>query len=79
MDTAKLADSWIKDGLKKRRANFSNVICFETRDPVRHQQLVNVFLEKTDYRDAEMYRYESWRGLSCYRRAEPPDKGKFEP
>jgi SpoVK/Ycf46/Vps4 family AAA+-type ATPase len=71
----KKADSWnpygwIEEGLKKRRSNFSNIICFETKDPQRYEQLLE-YLPQCEYRkDSTFFSYDPWNGLM---------KGKFDP
>lgn len=55
---------WIEDGLLKRRSNYSPVICFETTDPKRLQQLRTFIgndgdLKRFDY----LFVYDQWNGL----------------
>jgi SpoVK/Ycf46/Vps4 family AAA+-type ATPase len=55
---------WIEDGLLKRRSNYSPVICFETTDPKRLQQLRTYIggdaeLKRFDY----LFVYDQWNGL----------------
>jgi len=55
---------WIEEGLLKRRSNYSPVICFETTDPKRLQQLRSYIgadqeLRRFDY----LYVYDQWNGL----------------
>ena len=55
---------WIEDGLLKRRSNYSPVICFETTDPKRLQQLRTYIggdaeLRRFDY----LFVYDQWNGL----------------
>lgn len=60
---SKLDSSWIERGLRKRANNFSNVLCFETRDPVRIQQLQSYLPSCPWGQEAEIYWYTPWQGL----------------
>lgn len=54
---------WIEEGLQKRRSNFSNIICFETKDPQRYKQLLE-YLPKCKYcEDSTFFLYNPWNGL----------------
>ncbi|MGH8545609.1 MAG: AAA family ATPase, partial [Gammaproteobacteria bacterium] len=68
---------WVESALEKRRANFSNVICFETRDPRRRNQSLAYLMGSTpEYRQAEIYAFDYWNGL---RRVNRQNQGRFEP
>jgi len=68
---------WVESALEKRRANFSNVICFETRDPIRrNQSLAYLMGSAPEYRQAEIYAFDYWNGL---RRVNRQNQGRFEP
>ena len=66
-------NDWIWQGLHKHKANFSTVICFETGDPARFEQLKNFFcytspkdyeIHKVDsYATHRVYVYDPWNGL----------------
>jgi ATP-dependent 26S proteasome regulatory subunit len=67
---------WIEDGLLKRRSNYSPVICFETTDPKRLQQLRSYIgadseLKRFDY----LFVYDQWNGLF---RLSPTNQGLSE-
>ncbi len=55
---------WIKDGLLKRRSNYSPVVCFETTDPKRLLQLKSYLLSDPDWSRVErVFVYDQWEGL----------------
>lgn len=66
-------NEWIWQGLRKRSANYSTVICFETADPARFEQLKNFFCYTQsrhykehridDYTAHKIYIYDPWNGL----------------
>jgi SpoVK/Ycf46/Vps4 family AAA+-type ATPase len=58
-------DEWIRRGISKHQSNYSMVICFETVDPARFEQLKNffVFHRHDDYRMHKVYVYNAWDGL----------------
>jgi len=58
--------SWIEKGLKKRESNFSNIVCFETKDPERVQQLRKYLPSSKWGKDAEIYWYTPWEGLRLF-------------
>lgn len=66
---------WIKAGLEKRRANFSNLLCFETQDPRRRPQAKGFIAIAPDYREADLYAFNRWNGLARLNR----QSGNFEP
>jgi SpoVK/Ycf46/Vps4 family AAA+-type ATPase len=80
----KKADSWnpygwIEEGLKKRRSNFSNIICFETKDPQRYEQLLE-YLPQCEYRkDSTFFSYDPWNGLMKGKLDPRSGKLKFDP
>jgi len=56
---------WIWDGLRKHEAKTSMVICFNTNDPARFEQL-KIFLcyyRPKQYESHEIYVYDPWDGL----------------
>jgi len=58
-------DDWIWRGIHKHRSNYSMVVCFETGDPARFEQLTNFFCYSApeDYKAHKIYVYNSWDGL----------------
>ena len=54
-------DQWIKKGLLKCESRYSNVLCFETNDPKRFDQLLNHIGREYVYE--ELYLYDKWNGL----------------
>jgi len=59
-------NEWILQGLRKHRANYSMVMCFETGDPVRLEQIKAFFCNPTlseEYSDHSIYIYDPWNGL----------------
>ncbi|MEM2111589.1 MAG: hypothetical protein QXX08_06900, partial [Candidatus Bathyarchaeia archaeon] len=63
------SDEWILKGLRKRKANYSTVICFETWDPTRIEQIKRFFCNPPEqigeeYEDHRIYIYDSWDGLN---------------
>lgn len=55
---------WIEDGLLKRRSNYSPVICFETTDPKRLQQLRTFIANDAELKRFEyLFVYDQWNGL----------------
>ena len=58
-------NGWIERGLSKHGSNYSMVICFETGDPARFEQLKNFFCYSPpkDYETHKIYVYDSWNGL----------------
>ena len=55
---------WIEDGLLKRRSNYSPVICFETTDPKRLQQLRYYIGNDAELRGFDyLFVYDQWNGL----------------
>jgi len=54
-------DQWIKKGLLKCESRYSNVLCFETNDPKRFDQLLNHIGRESAYE--ELYLYDKWNGL----------------
>ncbi|MDP2870980.1 MAG: ATP-binding protein [Bacillota bacterium] len=55
---------WIEDGLLKRRSNYSPVICFETTDPKRLQQLRTFIANDGELKRFEyLFVYDQWNGL----------------
>jgi SpoVK/Ycf46/Vps4 family AAA+-type ATPase len=63
------SNEWILKGLRKRKANYSMVICFETWDPTRIEQLKKFFCNppeqiREEYEDHRIYIYDSWDGLN---------------
>jgi len=59
---------WLEEGLEKRRSNFSTILCFETKDPKRHDQ-IKVIAAYPDYQECEVYAYMPWNGLMRLNRA----------
>jgi len=67
---------WIEDGLLKRRSNYSPIICIESTDPKRLQQLRSYIgadseLRRFDY----LFVYDQWNGLH---RLSPTNQGLIE-
>src|SRR5659263_731981 len=56
-----LNDQWIKKGLLKCESRYSNVLCFETNDPKRYDQLIYHIGGESVYE--ELYLYDKWNGL----------------
>ena len=58
-------NDWIERGLSKHRSNYSMVVCFETSDPARFEQLKNFFCYSPpeDYKRHKVFVYDSWNGL----------------
>lgn len=59
-------NEWIQQGLDKHRANYSMVMCFETSDPVRLEQIKAFFCDPSlskEYSDHSIYIYDPWNGL----------------
>jgi AAA+ superfamily predicted ATPase len=58
-------DEWINRGLRKHQANFSMVICFDSEDPDRLEQLKNFFSSKCpqQYKEHVIYIYNPWDGI----------------
>jgi ATP-dependent 26S proteasome regulatory subunit len=58
-------DGWIRRGIRKHEANYSMVVCFETGDPARLEQLKNFFCytPPNDYESHRIYIYDPWNGL----------------
>ncbi|HHY69946.1 MAG TPA: ATP-binding protein [Bacillota bacterium] len=73
-----LDDSWIRQGVVKRKANYSPIICFETVDPKRIYQLKSFALSDPDFAHIEnIFLYDPWDGLGMLRMgSEGP---RFEP
>lgn len=73
-----LDDSWIRQGVLKRKANYSPILCFETVDPKRIYQLKRFVLSDPEFRYIEnIFLYDPWDGLGTIRMgAEGP---RFEP
>lgn len=65
---------WLRDGIRKREANYSNIVCFETRDPFRFSQMKAYLFQLREYAEAEIYYFSKWSGLSIIRR----EDGKME-
>lgn len=63
MNQSTYDERWIRDALKKRQANFSNVICIESADPVRFRQLMRFLMTKDLHTFAEIYSFNPWGGL----------------
>lgn len=78
MEESYLDDSWIKQGVLKRKANYSPILCFETVDPKRIYQLKAFVLSDPEFRYIEnVFLYDPWDGLGTIRMgAEGP---RFEP
>lgn len=74
-DRPTLDYEWVQRGLEERRANFSAVICFETKDPQRRLQAKAYISNDRDYREADLYAFDRWQGLTRLNRA----TGNFEP
>lgn len=71
-------DSWIADGILKRKSNYSPVICFETVDPKRIYQLKSYVLSSPVFQAADnVFLYDPWLGLGKLRRGS--DGPVFEP
>lgn len=62
-DRPQLNDAWIREGLHKLEAKYSNVICFETEDRERFQQLLNFLSADPQLNQPEIYLYDPWQGL----------------
>jgi len=58
-------NDWIERGLSKHRSNYSMVVCFETSDPARFEQLKNFFCYSPpeDYKMHKVFIYDPWNGL----------------
>ena len=58
-------NDWIERGLSKHKSNYSMVICFETSDPARFEQLKNLFCYSPpqNYKAHKVFVYDSWNGL----------------
>jgi SpoVK/Ycf46/Vps4 family AAA+-type ATPase len=58
-------NDWIWRGIRKHKANYSMVVCFETGDPARYEQLKNFFCytPPEDYEEHKIYIYDPWNGL----------------
>jgi SpoVK/Ycf46/Vps4 family AAA+-type ATPase len=55
---------WIEDGLLKRRSNYSPVVCVETTDPKRLQQLRTYIANDNELKRFEyLFVYDQWNGL----------------
>ncbi len=61
MAQAKYDFTWLQDGIDKRWANYSNIICFETADPFRLTQLMAFLRDKM--KDTDIYLLNKWLGL----------------
>jgi ATP-dependent 26S proteasome regulatory subunit len=63
-------DDWIWRGIRKHEANYSMVVCFETGDPARFEQLKNFFsyTPPRDYESHKIYIYDPWNGLGTLNR-----------
>jgi ATP-dependent 26S proteasome regulatory subunit len=72
---AALDYGWVQAGLEERRANASTIVCFDTRDPRRRLQAKAFIAASPDYREAELYSFDRWRGLTRLDRA----SGNFLP
>ncbi len=60
-----LDDRWVKQGLLKRRSNYSPVILFETTDPKRLEQLKRFVLSDSSCSEYEnVLVFDQWRGLA---------------
>ena len=55
--------TWLEEGLLKRRANYSNIICFETGDSFRFSQFKYYLLSLKEYSEADIYYLNRWAGL----------------
>ena len=66
---------WLDEGLAKRQASYSNIICYETGDPFRVSQLKAYLVSLKAYADAEIYYLNGWTGLCRISR----EKGTLEP
>jgi len=55
-------NSWIERALRKRDANYSPIVCFETNDPKRLDQLKKFFCDPR-WREHSIYVYNPWDGL----------------
>ncbi|HHX10311.1 MAG TPA: ATP-binding protein [Firmicutes bacterium] len=59
-----LDDCWIKQGVLKRKANYSPIVCFETVDPKRIYQLKRFVLSDPEFAHIEhVFLYDPWDGL----------------
>lgn len=65
-------NDWIEEGLSKHKANYSMVICFETDDPTRFEQLKNFLLSSPpdEYKSHKIYIYNPWDGLRTINKGE---------
>jgi len=73
-----LDDSWIRQGVLKRKANYSPIICFETVDPKRIYQLERFVLSDPEFNHIEhVFLYDPWDGLGTLKPG--PDGPRFEP
>jgi len=74
---------WILRGLKKHKVNYSMVICFETGDPTRFEQLKRFFNHPPKgHVGYKTYIFEPWTGLGLLKKngqTEPykPESGRF--
>lgn len=55
--------SWLQEGIIKRKANYSNIICFESGDLFRLTQLKAFLMWNSEYKDADIYVLNRWNGL----------------
>jgi SpoVK/Ycf46/Vps4 family AAA+-type ATPase len=58
-------NDWIWRGIRKHRSNYSMVVCFETGDPARFEQLKDFLCDTPpeDYKTHKIYIYDPWNGL----------------
>jgi len=67
--------SWLNEGLLKRKANHSNVVCFETPDPFRLSQVKACMMGYREYSNTDLYYLNRWTGLCKIKR----ENGVLEP
>lgn len=72
---------WIEAAFQKRRANLSNIACFETSDPIRTGQIVAYLTQRGE----EIFSYDPWSGLrklnltsEVWDPVKPPAAGSYD-
>lgn len=72
---AQLDYRWVEEGILKLRSRFSNLVFFETEDPERFEQFLNVAGSLQEYAAHRFYQYNRWDGLCRL----DPQQGRFVP
>ena len=64
-----LDTGWMEDAFLKRKALYSPVVCFETSDPKRMEQLKSYLMKHPETEGAEnvfLYEYALYRGVKNF-------------